>query len=230
MGGLFAGIGVLAAIIERKRTGRGQYLQSSLYENTVFLVAQHMMQYLVTGKPASPMPSRLSAWAIYDVFGTEDGESVFVGVVSDSQWKAFCEAFGFVKLAADPTLALNNQRVHARERFLPFVREQIGNMTKQEIMDTCERAGLPYAPIMRPQDLFDDPHLNGSHGFADITLADGRAARVPMLPLEMDGRRLDVPKLGSHTVELLAELGYSADDARRMTDSGIVKQGTGETQ
>jgi crotonobetainyl-CoA:carnitine CoA-transferase CaiB-like acyl-CoA transferase len=226
MGGIFGACGILAAIIERNRTGRGQYVQSGLYENNVFLVAQHMMQYLVTGKPAAPMPSRLSAWAIYDAFGTEDGERVFVGVVTDSQWKAFCEAFGFAKLGADPTLALNTQRVHARERFLPFVREQLGNMTKQEIMETCERAGLPYAPITKPEELFDDPHLNQSNGMADITLADGRAARVPKLPLEMDGRRfgsrLDVPQVGSHSHALLAELGYSGADIQRLVDAGVV--------
>ena len=134
-------------------------------------------------------------------------------MVSDSQWSAFCEAFGFAKLLADPSLALNNQRVHARERLMPFVREQLGNLTKQQVMDTCERAGLPFAPIRKPEELFDDPHLNASRGFTDITLENGAAVRVPILPLEMDGRRfgarLDVPKLGSHTADLLAELGYN---------------------
>jgi len=226
MGGMFAAYGILAAIIERNRTGRGQYIQSSLFENTVFLVAQHMMQYRVTGTPAAPMPSRLSAWAIYDVFDTVDGEQVFVGAVSDSQWKAFCDAFGFTKLAADPSLALNNQRVHARERLMPFVREQLGNLTKQQVMDTCERAGLPFAPIRKPEELFDDPHLNASRGFTDITLESGKAAKVPILPLEMNGRRfgarLDVPRLGSHTADLLAELGYPDAAIRALIESKIV--------
>ena len=226
MGGMFAAYGILAAIIERGRTGRGQYIQSSLFENTVFLVAQHMMQYRVTGKPAAPMPSRLSAWAIYDVFDTADSDQVFLGVVSDSQWKAFCEAFGLAKLAADPSLALNNQRVHARERLMPFVREQLGKLTKQQVMDTCERAGLPFAPIRKPEELFDDPHLDASGGFTDITLDNGKTARVPILPLEMNGRRfgarLDVPKLGSHTAELLAELGYADAEIRALAESKIV--------
>jgi crotonobetainyl-CoA:carnitine CoA-transferase CaiB-like acyl-CoA transferase len=174
-----------------------------------------MMQYAVTGKPAAPMPARLSAWAIYDVFDTADGSQVFVGVVSDSQWKVFCESFGLPDLAADATLAANNQRVHARDRVMPRVRERFGQMTKAELMAACERAGLPYAPITKPEDLFDDPHLNGSGGFAEIRLADGRATKVPTLPLEMDGRRfaarLDPPAPGSHTRALLAELGYSTE-------------------
>ncbi|HEY5292940.1 MAG TPA: CaiB/BaiF CoA-transferase family protein [Burkholderiales bacterium] len=226
MGGMFGAIAILAALHEKKTTGRGQFVQSALFENNVFLVAQHMMQYAVTGKPAAPMPSRLSAWAVYDVFDTADGGQLFVGVVSDTQWKAFCEHFGMTELAADASLATNNQRVHARERMLPPVRARFARMSKAELMDACERAGLPYAPIVKPQELFDDPHLNASGGFAEVTLADGRRVKTPKLPFEMDGRRfgaeLDVPALGSHTRDLLAGLGYSADATDRLIQEGVI--------
>ncbi|WP_256477373.1 CaiB/BaiF CoA-transferase family protein [Chromobacterium sp. S0633] len=226
MGGMFGAIAILAALHERRSTGKGQFVQSGLYENSVFLVAQHMMQYAVTGKPAAPMPSRISAWAIYDVFITGDGEQVFVGVVSDSQWRVFCEAFGFRKLAADESLVVNNQRVQARDRFLPVVRKHFGQMSKQELMLICERAGLPFAPIQRPQDLFDDKHLVESQGLTDVTLPDGRTVKVPMLPFEMDGRRfgsrLDVPLPGSHSEALLKELGYSAKDVAVMRNAGVI--------
>jgi crotonobetainyl-CoA:carnitine CoA-transferase CaiB-like acyl-CoA transferase len=226
MGGMFAAIAILAALHERNATGRGQYIQSALYENCVFLVAQHMMQYAVTGKPAAPMPSRISAWAIYDVFETGDGGQVFVGVVSDSQWKAFCEHFALAELGADESLARNNDRVKARGRILPIVRERFAKLTKAELMTACEKAGLPFAPIRRPDELFDDEHLNGSGGLTEITLADGRSAKVPLLPIEMDGRRfgarLDVPAPGSHTADLLAELGYDEAAIRRLREAGIV--------
>lgn len=226
MGGMFGAIGILAALQEKNRTGRGQLVQSALFENNVFLVAQHMLQYAVTGKPAAPMPSRLSAWAIYDVFDTADGGQLFVGVVSDTQWKVFCDQFGMAALAADATLATNNQRVHARERLLPQVRARFAQMSKAELMRACERAGLPYAPIVMPQELFDDPHLNASGGFAEITLEGGRGVRVPKLPLEMDGRRfgskLDLPATGSHTRALLAELGYSEADIARLATAGVI--------
>ena len=189
MGGMFGAIAILTALYEKKSTGRGQFVQSALYENSVFLVAQHMMQYVVTGKAALPMPNRLSAWAIYDVFDTKDNEQVFVGVVSDTQWKIFCEAYDLPELAADETLATNNQRVHARKRLLPIVRERFATLTKLELMEKCERVGLPYAPIARPQDLFEDRHLLESGGFTDVTLPDGRGVKMPMLPFEMDGRR-----------------------------------------
>jgi crotonobetainyl-CoA:carnitine CoA-transferase CaiB-like acyl-CoA transferase len=226
MGGMFGAIAILSALHERKTTGRGQFVQSALFENNVFLVAQHMMQYAVTGKPAAPMPSRLSAWAIYDVFDTADGGQLFVGVVSDTQWKVFCEHFGMSELAADASLATNNQRVHARERMLPLVRARFARMSKAELMDACERAGLPYAPIVKPQELFEDPHLNASGGFTEVTLADGRRVKTPKLPFEMDGRRfgaeLDVPMLGGDTSDLLAGLGYSAAAIDRLMQEGVI--------
>jgi crotonobetainyl-CoA:carnitine CoA-transferase CaiB-like acyl-CoA transferase len=226
MGGMFGAIAILAALHERKATGCGQFVQSALFENNVFLVAQHMMQYAVTGKPAAPMPNRLSAWAIYDVFDTADGGQLFVGVVSDTQWRAYCEHFGMAELAADGSLETNNQRVHARERLLPQVRARFARMSKADLIDACGRAGLPYAPILKPHELFDDPHLNASGGFAEVALADGRRVKTPKLPFEMDGRRfgaeLDAPATGSHTRDLLLELGYSPAAIDRLACEGAI--------
>jgi crotonobetainyl-CoA:carnitine CoA-transferase CaiB-like acyl-CoA transferase len=226
MGGMFGAIAILAALHERAQTGQGQRVQAGLFENNIYLVAQHMMQYAVTGKAAAPMPARLSAWAIYDVFDTSDGDQVFVGVVSDSQWKVFCESFGLADLGADPALAANNQRVNARDRIMPRVRERFGAMTKSELMAACEKVGLPFAPITKPEHLFDDPHLNGSGGLTDIRLADGRTTKVPTLPFEMDGRRfgarLDPPAPGSHARALLAELGYDEASIRTLLADRVV--------
>jgi crotonobetainyl-CoA:carnitine CoA-transferase CaiB-like acyl-CoA transferase len=227
MGGMFGAIAILAALHERARTGQGQQVQAGLYENSAFLVAQHMMQFAVTGKPAAPMPSRVSAWAVYDVFATRDEQQVFVGVVTDSQWQAFCSAFGFDALAHEADLATNTQRVKARERLLPLIRASFSTFDKQALMDRCEHAGLPYAPIMRPHELFDDPHLVESGGLAEVTLPDGRSVKVPMLPFAMDGRRfgtrLDVPKAGSHADALLAELGFSVEEVEQMKVGGALR-------
>ena len=226
MGGMFGAIAILAALHEKKNTGRGQLVQTALFENNVFLVAQHMMQYAVTGRAAAPMPSRLSAWAIYDIFDTADGGQLFVGVVSDTQWKVFCEHFGMDELAADASLATNNQRVRARERLLPLVRARFARMSKAELTEVCAKAGLPYAPIVKPEELFDDPHLNASGGFTEVTHCDGRRMKTPTLPLEMDGRRfgaeLDVPVLGSHTRDLLLELGYTEAEIACLLQQGAI--------
>jgi crotonobetainyl-CoA:carnitine CoA-transferase CaiB-like acyl-CoA transferase len=220
MGGMFGAIGAMAALAQRERTGRGQEVQSALFENNVFLVAQHMMQFAVTGQPAAPMPGRISAWAVYDVFTVKDGEQVFLAAVSDSQWKTFCEAFGYADLLADPRLATNNDRVRAREWLIPTLRERLAPHGAAELSAVFEQHGLPFAPITKPQDLFDDPHLNATGGLAPLELPDGRATRVPLLPLMLDehrpGVRLQPPKLNEHGPALLRELGYSEAEIARL--------------
>ena len=226
MGGMFGAIAILAALHQRTDTGKGQYVQSALFENNAFLVAQHMMEGLASGKTVPPMPDRTRAWAIYDNFRTRDGELVFVGVVTDTQWKIFCDSFGLANLLADPALATNPQRVEARPRILPIVTAIFAKMGKQELMDRCEALGLPFAPIAKPDDLFDDPHLNASGGLTPLTLPDGTKTKVPNLPIEMDGMRfgtrLDLPRVGEHTRELLAGLGYRPDEVAGLISRRIV--------
>lgn len=215
-GGMFGVIGVLAALQQRHLTGRGQKVSSALFETTVYLVGQHMAQMAVTGQPAKPMPVRISAWAIYDVFETKDAEQVFVGIVSDGLWQKFCEAFALAELAADESLKTNSQRVTQRESLLPRVREIFKAYTKVELVTLLERTGLPFAPIGKPEELFDDPHLAANGGLGATTLPDGRQTRLPILPLEMDGRRPTqggwLAKPGEHGEAVLAALGVPATE------------------
>jgi crotonobetainyl-CoA:carnitine CoA-transferase CaiB-like acyl-CoA transferase len=216
MGGMFGAIGAMAALAAREKTGEGQEVQAALFENNVFLVAQHMMQFAVTGQPAAPMPSRISAWGIYDVFTVKGGAQVFLAVVSDTQWAVFCEAFGLAELRADPRLATNNDRVRAREWLMPLLRSHLADHDAVELSAVFEANGLPFAPITRPQDLFDDPHLTATGGLAPITLSDGpragTTAPTVLMPLTLGGERpgirMSPPRLGEHTRDLLAELGY----------------------
>ncbi len=227
MGGMFGVIAIMAALEARHRSGKGSQVSSSLFESTVFLMGQHMAQQAVTGTPAAPMPERISAWAIYDVFETSDGESVFVGVVSDTQWRAFCQDFQLTELAADEALAKNGARVEQRDRILPIVRHAFGAMTQQELMNKLERSGLPFAPIARPQDLFDDPHLAASNGLLDIELPNQTQTQLPALPIAMDGRRpglrQPLPIAGEHTVTVLLEAGYSTEEIAELRELGVIK-------
>ena len=224
MGGMFGAIGAMAALAQREQTGLGQEVQSALFENNVFLVAQHMMQFAVTGKAAAPMPARISAWAVYDVFQVKDGEQIFLAVVSDSAWKTFCEAFGFADLLADERLRSNNDRVRAREWMLPELRRRLADFSAYELAAVFEANALPFAPITQPQDLFNDPHLNATGGLAPIELPDGRPAQAVLLPLTLDGARPPVrmspPKLGEHNVAVLTALGYTEAQARALGQTG----------
>lgn len=233
MGGMFGAIGVLASLQKRHRTGKGQEVSSALFENNVFLVAQHMMQFAVTGAAANPMPNRLSAWAVYDVFTVKDGEQIFLSAVSDTQWAILCEEFGFDDLKADTRLVSNNDRVKARSWLIPILRERFGVLSAKELSQRFERCGLPYAPITRPHDLFDDPHLLATGGLAPVTIpADNTGAgreietRVALLPITLEGERLQVrkapPKIGADTVELLHSIGYTDEQISALKDSGVV--------
>jgi crotonobetainyl-CoA:carnitine CoA-transferase CaiB-like acyl-CoA transferase len=220
MGGLFAAVGVLGALIQRGITGRGMEIQSALFENNVFLVGQHMLQFAMTGKPAAPLPARDNPWAVYDVFTVAEGEQIFLAAVSDAQWDKFCTVLGFADLKAAPELATNNQRVQQRPRLLATLRERLAHRNAAELASLMEKAGLPFAPIRRPEDLYDDEHLLATGGLADVRLPDGPRAgesvKTTLLPFTLAGERLgvriDPPRMGEHSSELLQSLGL-ADDA-----------------
>jgi crotonobetainyl-CoA:carnitine CoA-transferase CaiB-like acyl-CoA transferase len=216
MGGMFGAIGAMGALIQRGITGRGQEVQTALYENNVFLVGQHMLQYAITGRAAAPMPDRISAWGIYDIFTVKDGEQIFLAAVSDAQWLTFCDALGLADLRDLPQHASNNLRVQGRGVLMPVLRERLTAWRAAELAALFERVGLPFAPIRKPEELYEDEHLLATGGLADITLPDGERAgqRVgtALFPFTMGGQRLGVrlqpPTRGQHTLELLAELGY----------------------
>ena len=218
MGGMFGAIGAMAALMQRAQTGKGQEIDSALFENNVFLVGQHMMQYAVTGEAAEPMPNRISAWSVYDVFTVQDGEQIFLAAVSDAQWRTMCQAFGWFDLLANPHYTTNNERVRERPALLADLRARLARMDVAHVSKIFEDNGLPYAPISKPEQLLDDPHLQATGGLAEVTLTDGeragQTAQTTLLPLRMAGERLTVrqnpPRLGEHTAELLASLGYDA--------------------
>jgi crotonobetainyl-CoA:carnitine CoA-transferase CaiB-like acyl-CoA transferase len=230
MGGTFAAVGVLAALRERESTGRGKRVTSALFESTAFLVAQHMAQFELTGEAPPPMSVKRPAWGVYDIFQTADaGEGdarLFVGVVTDTQWAIFCKAFDLPDLAADPRLSSNSARVKERGWMLPRLAQMLKRHTRAELIAKLEAIGLPYAPIAKPWDLLDDPHLKASGGLLETRLPDGKRFHAPTLPLALDGKRLpkrsDPPAIGAGARELLAGLGYTADDIAALHKQGIV--------
>ena len=226
MGGMFGAIGAMAALMQRNQTGKGQEVQSALFENNIFLVAQHMMQFAITGVPAAPMPNKISPWGIYDVFTVQDDAQIFLAVVGESQWNTFCSMLALQDLAADPRLTTNNDRVRARSWLIPELRQRLKNWRAADLSALFEQNGLPFAPITDPQHLFEDPHLLQTGGLAPMTLPDGRETSVPLLPLMLNGQRLGVrhnpPQLGEHSMPILQRLGYSDEEIAAMQQDGVL--------
>ena len=214
MGGMFGAIGVLAALLERRRTGRGQEVQSALFENCVFLAAQHMQQFAMTGEPPPPMPARVSSWSVYDVFTLADDAQLFIGAVSDKQFQSLCRVIERPDLAGEPALGSNAQRVEQRPRLLPALAGTLARHRIEELMPKLEAAGIPYAPIVRPDQLLEDPHLRQSGGLVPMQTDDGGQTDVVLLPLTLGGRRLGVrrplPAIGEHDDEVLRRPGGGA--------------------
>lgn len=226
MGGAFAAIGVLAALIERARTGRGRHVQAGLFENNALLVSQHMSQYAITGQAPKPMGTRDVAWPVYDLFDTADGGQIFLGVVTDTQWRVFCEAFGLEALLSDPDLGTQAARRAARPRTIPLIGEALRPFTRAALVARFDALGLPYAPVVAPPELFDDPHLNASGGLVPVQVPGGPATKLPALPISFDGERPglrhDLPPVGAHGAEIARDLGLSEAQIEALRAAGAL--------
>lgn len=225
-GGMFGVIGVLAALQERHHTGRGKHVSSSLFETTAFMVGQHIAQQGVLGEEPPPMSVRRSAWSVYDIFTSGDGGRVFVGVVSDSLWQRFCQEFDFQEWAANRELDNNNSRVQHRDILIPGIQAMFDTMDKEEMMKRLDRAGIPFAPINKPIDLVDDPHLNEGGGLLDITLSNGETIKLPALPIEFDNQKStlyrDLPAPGTGARQHLRSLGIADDTVEKLLSEGTM--------
>ena len=226
MGGTYAVVGILAALRDLDRTGEGQFVKSALFESTAFLMTQHLVGAAVTNAPQPPMPGRVGAWAVYETFETADDQRIFIGITSDNHWRRYCERFDRRDLLEDPTLKTNEDRVKARDRTLPIVGEIAKRYSLTEMSKICEEIEIPFSPVARPEDLTDDPQLNANDRMLHVELDDAPVTKVPRLPVEIGDHdlnlRLQPPKIGEHTREILAELNYTEADIARLNEAGTI--------
>jgi crotonobetainyl-CoA:carnitine CoA-transferase CaiB-like acyl-CoA transferase len=215
MGGLFGAFSVLAALMERKETGKGRSLRVGLFENCLLLVAQHMVQFELEGTNPPPMPERTFSWPVYDIFETADGRQMFVGAVTEGQWTSLCRLLGLDELLADPGLQARMDQIDARDRTIPIVARAIASRESRPLAEAFEKLGIPYSPIAKPSDMYADPHVMRPGGLATSRLPDGQSFRAPSLPFDVDGVMLtgggDVPALGQDTGAVLRSLGLDAE-------------------
>src|SRR5215470_15749963 len=223
-------IAVLAALQQRARTGRGQKITSGLYETTVFWVGQWLANYGATGEPSVPMPEirqgTRMGWGIYQLFAAADGEQVFIGITSNAHWERFCKEFGLGDLLADERLADNPSRVAARAWLPARVAEEMSRYSSGELADRLARARVPFAPLRRPDQLVDDPHLNAAGQFVDTPIPGRGTAKLPKLPVHSTAYdfalRRTAPRLGEHTRAILEELGLATEEIDALESRGIV--------
>ena len=225
-GGMFAVIAILVALREREHTGKGQTIETALFETTVFLMGQHLCYAAQSDGPIPPMPERVSAWAVYETFRTAGGRPIFVGITTDSHWERFCAVIDRPDLRDDPDFRTNNDRIAARPRLLPLLTGLFGSLSMEEAVSVCERARIPFAPIARPEDLFEDPHLRATGGLMPTTLPNGVRTALPRLPIHVADTdltiRRDPPRIGQDTRAVLTELGYGPAAIEQLTEAGIV--------
>ena len=226
MTGMYGAMAVILVLKERDATGKGQLVKTALFETAAFLMGHHMSTFVMSGEPLPPMSARVSAWAVYHQFETKDDQLIFIGVTSDKQWPRFCEAFGREDLLHDERLATNNDRVAAQDWLLPDLRAMVRGLTLAEAVAHCERAKLPFSPVARPEDLFEDAQLVGGGSLLETVFPNGVKTNMPKLPLMLGerelGLRLEPPQAGEHTVEVLRRLGYSEGDINGLKEKNIV--------
>jgi crotonobetainyl-CoA:carnitine CoA-transferase CaiB-like acyl-CoA transferase len=226
LGGMGAVIGTLAALREREKTGRGQLVKSGLFEAASFIMGQQVVQHMLSGKPLVSMAEPIRAWGIYDIFTSSDGRMIFVGVVTETQWRRFCEVFARPDLAADARLGSNGARVDERSWLVPSLKGFFARFSAAELLAKCEEAELAFGPVNRPEDLIDDPHLNHQGRMKESVVPGGGRVKVPRLPIEMGTRwfsvRRDPPAVSADARQILAELGVGATEARRLAEAGLL--------
>lgn len=227
MGGSYGAIGILTALYERQRTGKGQLVQATLFESVAFLVGQHMAVAAVSGETPPPMPERGRAWSVYDLFLTADNEQIFIGVTSDRHWRRMCESFGYEDWAQDEKLSTNQRRIDEREWFLPELAKRLGQLTKTEIMELAQRAGIPFAPVNQPIDLMDDWHMNESDSLVEVFTPSKKLAKLPKIPLRLSGRSFGLrnhpPDIGEGSRELYHQLGLSDTEIESLQQQKVIQ-------
>lgn len=226
MGGTYGAMAILVALMERQNSGRGKLVQNGLFETAAYIMGQHMAYSAISKEVIPPMPARVSAWSIYRTFITKEGEQVFIGVTSEKHWERFCEVFERPDLAANEALSSNNQRIAERDWLLPDLETMFAQLPKTEILQKAEAAGIPFAPIARPEDLFDDEQLNAGDSLFEVTLANGEKTKLPKLPMSIEGDewelRRNAPAIGQDTLELLVNLGYGTEEIQMLLEKEIV--------
>ena len=224
--GLFAAVGILAALQYRERTGEGQHLDTSLLDSAVAMMSVMNLNYLVTGVVPKRIGNAHPNIVPYQVFACADGH-VIVAVGNDSQFAKFCEAAGVPQWSADPRFARNADRVRNRAVLVPMIEAVVRTRAQHDWIAALEARGVPCGPINTLDQVFAEPQLAARgmkvempHPLAGVVPQVGSPLRYSATPVAYDRAP---PLLGEHTARVLEErLGYDAGRIAALAARNIV--------
>ena len=219
--------GIMTALYQREKTGKGQYVEASLLEGMVSAASYHIVNYLGTGHVPGPMGQGHPSLAPYQMFPSKDGR-VMLGAANDGLWNKFCEVTGRTDLSDDPRFKTNLDRVKHRSELIPILEALFQTQTTDEWVALLEAAGIPNSPVNNIADLVHDPQIAHRNMLVDVPHPTVPGLRAPATPMKLsDGPssvRRHPPENGEHTEEILLELGYSKEDIADLETAGAVKQ------
>jgi crotonobetainyl-CoA:carnitine CoA-transferase CaiB-like acyl-CoA transferase len=223
--GLYATIGVTAALAHRERTGEGQHIDMALLDAQVAVLANQALNYLVSGNPPVRHGNAHPNIVPYQAFATADGH-VILAIGNDRQFAAFCRIAGLDDVPGDPRFANNRTRVVNREALVPLVSEAMTSRTTAEWVAVLELDGVPCGPINSIDQVFADEQVKARGLRVDLARPDGTVVPGVANPIRLSGSPIEyirpAPALGADTDEVLARLGLSDDEIRTLRLSGVV--------
>ncbi len=224
--GMFAAQGILAALIARARTGRGQLVDIGLLDSTAALLTYQSAIYFATGRAPSRMGNRHPSIVPYDTFEASDGEFV-LAVGNDEQWRRFCDAAGLTALADDERFATNRARVHWHDALRPLLAERLRTRTRAEWMDALQAARVPCGSVRDIGEVVRDPQLQARAMIDKVThstIGEWPVLGVPVKLSDTPGMvRAAPPTLGQHTTRVLQQdLGFTEPEIAALRAKGVV--------
>ncbi|ADJ16871.1 CAIB/BAIF family protein (plasmid) [Halalkalicoccus jeotgali B3] len=228
---MYGVIGVLTALRERDRTGKGQLVDATLFESAAQWMGYWMTFADMTGQDHPPLGTSHPAFSLYDIFETTDSDRwVFVGVTSDRHWPAFCEAVDRPDLLADRRFETPESRFEHESELVSIAREELTGWNREELVDALLAEGVPAAPVNKPSELLNDEHLEESGmiiTFGGYHNGMEKRLRTVKTPLSGDRiateQRLDTPRLGEHSREVVAASGYDEAEIDDLLEEGVIE-------